>query len=359
MKARLLILIASPALAGADLRQMVSELELKNGMKWLVVERHQAPVFTAYVRVRAGGANEQPGQTGLAHLFEHMAFKGTPVLGTQDFEREKGLLAQIAEVGDGLAALERQGKRDTDEAKALKQRLGELQRQHDEITDENALERIYLVNGAGELNASTDKDLTSYYVSLPRNRLELWALLEASRLASPVLRDFYTERDVVLEERRASIDSEPQGALGEELDHVAFVMSPYRWPTVGYEADLRAATLREATAFHRRHYAPANAVGCIVGDVKRDEVAPLLERTFGAIPARPPPPPPTFSEPPSRFLRRSTVVFDASPLMAMGFRKPRPPSRDDYVFDVLQVALVPPKKRKGPRLNPSRKKGAK
>ncbi len=335
----LLALLSSAASAEVDLHSMVKEHRLANGMKWLVVERHQAPVFTAYVRVRVGGADEEPGRTGLAHLFEHMAFKGTPVLGTKDFEQEKKLLAAIADAGDRLSALEREGKGESEEAAQLRRRVEELQQKHDAITDENALERIYLVNGADELNATTDKDLTSYFVSLPKNRLELWAVLEASRLASPVLRDFYTERDVVLEERRSSIDADPTGALLEELDQLAFTMSPYRWPTVGYADDLRAATLRDATEFHRRHYVPSNAVGCIVGDVKLEEVVPLLERTFGAIPARPAPPRPLFAEPPPRFARRSTVVFDASPLLAMGFRKPAPPARDDYVFDVIQVLL--------------------
>lgn len=136
-----------------------------------------------------------------------------------------------------------------------------------------------------------------------------------------------------------SIESNPSGALYEELNHVAFTMSPYRWPTVGYREDLEAMTLRDASRFHQRFYVPANAVGCIVGDVKVEEVRPLLERTFGAIPAGEPPAKPVFAEPPSRSERRSKVHFDAAPRLMMGFRKPPPPARDDYVFDVLQLLL--------------------
>lgn len=343
MKARIAVVLtllsSSLSFAEVDLRTMVKEHKLKNGMVWLIVERHQAPVFTGFVRLRVGGADEEPGYTGLAHLFEHMAFKGTPVLGTKNFDEEKKLLAQIAKVGDELAALVRAGKADSPEAKELQQKLDALDEQHSKITDENALAALYQLNGAVGLNASTDKDLTGYFVSFPRNRLELWALTEASRLAAPVLRDFYKERDVVMEERRMRTDSEPGGALYEELNQVGFTMSPYRWPTVGYVGDLEAMTLARAQAFHEKYYSPANAVGCIVGDVKFEEVVPLLERTFGAIPAREAPPPLIFSEPPKRQQRRSTVFFDASPRIYMGFRKPTLPHRDDYVFDVIQILI--------------------
>ncbi|MHB8874166.1 MAG: M16 family metallopeptidase [Myxococcaceae bacterium] len=335
----LALLFALPASAEVDLRAVVKEHRLKNGMLWLVVERHQAPVFTGFVRVRVGGADEEPGYTGLAHLFEHMAFKGTPVLGTKDFEAEKKLLKEIAQVGDRLATLERAGKGEAEDAKGLRERLKELSGQQGKLTDENALATLYQLNGAVGLNATTDKDLTSYFVSLPKNRLELWMNVEAQRLASPVLRDFYTERDVVSEERRMSIDSNPAGAMYEELNHIAFVMSPYRWPVVGYSEDLAAMTLTRADEFHRRYYVPANTVGCIVGDVNFDELVAMLEKTFGEIPAGPPPPSPTFAEPPGRAARRSTVHFEASPRVFVGVHKPAPPAKDDYVFDVLQVLL--------------------
>lgn len=335
----LALTLPSQGHAEVDLRAIVKEVTLDNGMKWLVIERPQAPVFTGFIRVKVGGADEQPGITGLAHLFEHMAFKGTPVLGTTDFEKEKQLLLEIAEVGDKLAVLERAGKGEAEEAKALAARLAELSAAHDAITDENEFTSLYQINGANGLNATTDKDLTSYFVSFPSNRLELWALSEAQRLASPVLRDFYKERDVVLEERRLRVDSDPGGALYEELNQVSFTMSPYRWPVVGYREDLESMTLEQAHAFHRRFYAPANTVGTLVGDVKFEEVVPLLQRTFGAIPAQKGPPPLVFAEPPKRQTRRSTVYFDASPRLMMAFKKPTLPSRDDYVFDVLTVLL--------------------
>lgn len=313
----------------------VKEHRLANGMVWLIVERPQAPVFTGFVRVKVGGLDEEVGHTGLAHLFEHMAFKGTPMLGTRDFEKEKPLLDKIANVGDQIAALERAGKPTTE----LRAQLAELSLKAKTLTDENALAKLYQLNGGVGLNATTDKDVTSYFVSLPKNRLELWLTVEAQRLCSPVLRDFYTERDVVQEERRMSIESNPGGALYEELNQLAFTMSPYRWPTVGYSEDLSAMSLKKADAFHRRYYVPANAVGAVVGDVKAAELIPLLEKTFGQIPTGPPPEAPVFSEPPSRVARRSTVTFDASPRVYFAFRKPTAPAKDDYVFDLLDVLL--------------------
>ena len=337
--ATLALVWSSAASADADLREIVKEHRLGNGMKWLIVERPEAPVFTGFIRVRAGGADEEPGYTGLAHLFEHMAFKGTPVLGTSDFEAEKKLLAEIGKVGDQLALLERAKRGQSDEAQKLRARLNQLQQAEEKLADQDALSKLYELNGAQGLNATTDKDLTSYFVSFPKNRLELWSLVEASRLAAPVLRDFYKERDVVMEERRLRVDSDPGGLLYEELNQVAFTTSPYRWPVVGYAEDLEAMTLREAQRFHRRYYVPANTVGCIVGDVKFSEVVPLLERTFGAIPPAPPPGPLEFAEPESRYQRRSTVFFDANPRVMVGFRKPTLPARDDYIFDVVQILL--------------------
>ncbi|MEW6433797.1 MAG: pitrilysin family protein [Myxococcota bacterium] len=327
------------ALVTGGLSDQVHELTLPNGMRWLVVERHDAPVFTGFVRLRVGGADEAPGQTGLAHLFEHMAFKGTPVLGTRDWAAEAPLLEAIAKVGDALAALERKGQADSDEGRALKLELERLSKAHKALTDENALARLYQSAGAVGLNATTDKDLTSYYVSLPKNRLALWMTVEAQRLAAPVLRDFYTERAVVQEERLRRIETDPGGAMYEELMQLAFVTSPYRWPTVGYAGDLKALSMAEARAFFDAHYVASNAVGCVVGDVTVAEVRALLDKTFRLLPARPLPAAPVFSEPPSRAQRRSALTFDAKPRLLFGFRKPPPPSRDDAIFDVFDVLL--------------------
>ena len=332
-------LLATASFAQPRLEDRVKEIRLANGMIWLVVERPEAPIFTGMVRVRVGGADESPGATGLAHLFEHMAFKGTPMLGAKNWAAEQPIIMELQQAGDALARLQRQGKAGTGEGKKLAAEVAALQKKHDALFDENALARLYQVNGGVGLNATTDKDMTSYFVSLPKNRLELWLTVEAQRFAAPVLRDFYTERSVVQEERLRSIETNPAGAMYEELMQVAFVSSPYRWPTLGYAPDLAAMTWASAQAFFDSHYVASNAVGCVVGDVSVEAMRPLLEKTFGQLPLAPVPAAPMFSEPPSRAQRRSVVAFDAAPRMMMAFRKPGPPSRDDLVFDVITVLL--------------------
>ncbi len=317
----------------------VQQLTLANGMDWLIVEQHDAPVFTGYVRVRAGGLDEAPGEAGLAHLFEHLAFKGTPVLGTSDWAKERPLLDELAGVGDELTQLERSGQGTGARAVELRARLAVLTAQHRQLTDENALLTLYKVNGAVGLNATTDKDLTSYFASFPKNRLELWLLAEAQRLAAPVLRDFHSERAVVEEERRSSTESSPAGLLYEELNHLAFVGSPYRWPTIGYTSSLRGLSIAQAHAFFEKHYTASNAVGCIVGDVTVEQVKPLLERTFGLLPLRPRPSPPKFSEPAQRGPRRAVVSFDANPRVMIGFQAGPPLSRTGTVLDVIEALL--------------------
>ena len=316
-----------------DLRTMVVEHRLANGMKFLLVRRGSAPVFTAYLRVKAGGADEARGKTGLAHLLEHLAFKGTPVIGTRDWDQEQPLLLEIAQAGDELARPDGSKERSA----RLKAQISELSQKARGLERENALMQLLVRNGASGLNAETDKDLTSFYVSLPANRLELWALLEASRLAAPVPRDFYAERSVVMEERRERVENEPIGMLLEELTAIGFSTSPYRWPVVGYPGDLESLSMRDALEFHRVHYAPANAVGAIVGDIDIEATKALLDRTFGAIPARPAPPPLTAVEQERRSERRSTVFFDAAPQLAVAWLKPTLPTREDYVFDVIEL----------------------
>ena len=267
------ILAMAPVPAGAelDLRTMVVEHRLANGMKFLLVRRGAAPVFTAYLRVKAGGADEPPGKTGVAHLFEHLAFKGTSVVGSRDWDRERVLLLEIARAGDELG----QPGMPAERVVSLKRRIAELSEKARGLEQENALTQLLSRNGASGLNAETDKDLTSFYMSLPSNRLELWALLEASRLA-PVPRDFYAERSVVMEERRERVENEPLGVLLEELSAIAFTTSPYRWPVVGYPADLESLSMRDAMRFHQEHYAPANAVGALVGDLDLEATQALL-----------------------------------------------------------------------------------
>ncbi|MEI8188658.1 MAG: insulinase family protein, partial [candidate division NC10 bacterium] len=186
-------------------RLPVTERTLTNGMRLLVVERRESPTFSAYLRFQVGSLNEAVGQTGLAHLLEHMMFKGTTLFGSNDPGRELPLLARMDRAYLGLQA-ERQaagrpgGSTTPERLAALEKEFAALQEEAKPFAIRNELRAIYQRNGGTGLNASTSRDGTQYFISLPKNRLELWALMESDRIRDPVFREFYTERDVVQEE---------------------------------------------------------------------------------------------------------------------------------------------------------------
>lgn len=338
----LLALAAATAAAQslAEFEKTVTQFKLANGMQFIVVERREVPIVAFHLYMDVGGADENVGQTGVAHLFEHLAFKGTSVVGTRDWAKEQEVLAQLVRVGDALVGAEAREKPDAVAVAALREELAALTKRHAELVVDDAFTDLLAREGASGLNATTDKDVTSYFVSLPANRLERWALLESSRLAAPVLRGFYTERDVVMEERRMRVDSEPGGALYEELNAVAFSLSPYRWTTLGTMNDLRRLTVADAMAFFRRHYVPASAVGALVGDFEVETAKRVVERTFGEIPAREATQGALPLDPEPRADRRTVLTFDAHPRLFVAFPKPTLPHADDYVFDVIQTLLA-------------------
>ncbi|HEX2056569.1 MAG TPA: insulinase family protein, partial [Nitrospiraceae bacterium] len=235
------LLVLSINLSGAhadtpSLADRVIEHRLGNGMTVLMVERHQTPVVSINLTFGVGGMNEQVGQTGLAHLYEHMAFKGTRTVGTKDYEHEKAVLEELHRVGDELERYQAEssemssdgGGRDTKERlQALQRRFKELQDKAGEYVLGNEMALLYQRHGAVGLNASTGKDITRYVINLPANRLRLWAVLEADRMAHPVLREFYKERGVVMEERRLRTDDSPTGLLYETFTAAAFQAHPY------------------------------------------------------------------------------------------------------------------------------------
>ncbi len=340
---RLLLLILSLALvqpvAAATLADKVQEATLANGLRLLVVERHESPTFAAYISVGVGSVNEPDSARGVAHLLEHMLFKGTKSLGTTDYRSEKPLLDEIEKVGDHLDRLQTDPKADPDEIVRVQARLAELQTQHSAYVVKDEMSRIYAENGGVGYNAFTSKDQTSYLVSLPSNRLELWASLESDRMRNPVLREFYVEREVIREERRRSYESNPSGLLYENLLANAFIVHPYRNPIIGWDTDIRNLSLAETRNFLKTYYAPVNTVITLVGDVRFDVAREMVQRYFGSISAGTPVPPVTTVEPEQDGEKRVAVRFDAEPELAVAFHKPTLPDRDDYVFDVVDQLL--------------------
>ncbi len=335
---------AAPAAAGpaaeVGLARRVVEHRLKNGIELLLVERHQAPVVATSIAFRVGGVNELPGSTGLAHLYEHMAFKGTRTIGTKNFKAESKVLAEMDRVSGEWRAERAKGTRaDPERLASFAKRFSELERQSGEYVVNNEVAEIYQRNGAVGFNASTGKDMTRYVVSLPANRLELWAAMESDRMANPVLREFYKEKDVVLEERRLRYEDSPMGRLYEAFIAAAFTAHPYRMPVIGWTADLEGLSRPQTEAFFRAHYGPGNAVITIVGDIDTPSTIRMVEKYFGKIPAQPPSPPVEIIEPPSMGERRIEVEFDAEPVLMIGYHKPAMDHVDDAVFDTINALL--------------------
>jgi predicted Zn-dependent peptidase len=336
-----------PAIAAPlpeNIRLPITEHTLKNGMRLLIVERRESPTFSAYLRFRVGSANEMPGQTGLAHLLEHMMFKGTTLFGTLDPEREQPLLEKIDARFLTLQAEKAKarlpgGKTDAERIAALEKEIAGLEAEAKRFIVRNDLWEIYRRNGGVRLNASTSREGTQYFVSLPNTRLELWALLESDRMRNPVFREFYTEREVVQEERRQRVDTSPRGQLMEAALATTFVALPYRHPVLGWPSELENLTRPQAREFFRTYYAPNNALAVLVGDLAAGEVIRTVERYFGDIPAQPIPPAPLLEEPPQPGERRIRVEFPAEPQLFMLYRIPPIGHADMHALDVLGTLL--------------------
>ncbi|GAB4255483.1 MULTISPECIES: M16 family metallopeptidase [Deferrisoma] len=334
--------VAAWASPGGSLEGRVQEYRLANGLTVLTLRRGIAPVVSLQMTFRVGGVDEPSGHTGMAHLLEHLLFKGTRTLGTRDWARERPLLEEIERVGRALDRERRKGGRaDPAEVRRLQEQLGRLQERHRELVVKDEIDAIYTRNGAVGFNAFTSSDLTSYIVSLPSDRLELWARIESERMRDPVLREYYVEREVVIEERRQRYGSDPDGRLYEALLSTAFVAHPYRDPVIGWPSDLETLDLGATREFFRRYYGPDNCVVVAVGDVDPPAFFRLVERYFGDLePRGAPDDRPITREPAQAGPRRAEVWFDAEPRLAVAFHKPTLPHRDDYVFDVIEAVLT-------------------
>jgi len=335
------LLFVSTSVFATDqpLQNRVETFRLKNGMTFLLVRREGPPVFAGYIRVKVGGVDEVEGKTGIAHLLEHMAFKGTPTIGTKNYAEEKKVLAAIETVSQEIATKTKEGKESSPEVQALSKKLKELQKKAEEYVVKEEFSRIYNRNGASDLNATTSKDVTSYFVELPVSKLELWAYLESERLKNPVFREFYSERDVVQEERRMRVDNQPFGKNLELTLIKAYEKSPFRFPLIGYEKDIQNLTATDLAEFYKKYYIPQRMVGAVVGDIDIAETKKILTQYFGDIPAGKVLPDLQDPEPPQKEEKRQWVSFDARPNVMVAFHKPSLPNREDYVFDLISQVL--------------------
>lgn len=327
--------LPGPAQDLAAFEKQVTNKTLANGLRVIVVEVKGAPVFSFSNRVLTGSDREVLGITGLAHMFEHMAFKGTDVIGTSNYPAEKGALAKVETAYAAYDTARRQPGRDEKKVAELEKAFKAAVAAADAYVVKNEFGEIVDREGGVGLNASTNADETHYFYSLPANRLELWAYLESERFLKPVMREFYKERDVVNEERRMRTDSQPTGRLFEQFLAAAFTAHPYGQPVVGWASDLNAFSATDAMAFYERYYQPSNMILSVVGGIKAAEVMPVIEKYFSRLPARDAPPPLRTIEPVQRAERTVVLREAAQPFYIEGYHKPDVRDPDDPVYVVL------------------------
>jgi predicted Zn-dependent peptidase len=337
----LLFFLFCPPGYSFSLGSRVQEFTLHNGLKVLLMERHQSPTVSLYMRFKVGAVDEESGSTGIAHLLEHMLFKGTKTLGTTNYREEKKILEQIDQVGEMLdAEQERSGTVPTKRITELKQELARLQKEHKKYVVKDEIDSIYARNGAVGFNASTGNDITTYEVSLPSNRIELWARIESDRLSHPVFREFYSERDVVMEEFRQSYESNPERTFMTNFLATAFIVHPYRNPIIGWKSDVPYLGKKEMISFFQSHYVPNNAVLAIVGDIDVKQTLTIIKNYFAQIPSQPLPFHNITTEPEQMGERQIEVKLDAEPRVLIGYHKPTILSFEDYVFDIIDALLA-------------------
>ena len=333
----------------------VDERTLSNGMKLLMIERHHSPAIAGGWVARVGSVNERPGITGIAHLFEHMMFKGTPTIGTSDAKRDAEIIDQQEVVRDAMRREEakmrlalRRGEIDdmakpenkTKRYRELEAEFKELIAAQREVLVKNEFDRIYTTAGASGMNAFTSNDMTGYFITVPANKLELWAWMESERLLRPVFREFYAERDVVFEERRMRTESTPLGKFQESLEAMFWESHPYGWPVIGWPSDIPAISKAQADEFYALHYAPQNITLILVGDFKADEAAKLCERYFERIPRGKRNPPEVVTEEVAQKVeKRMNAEAEANPQVDILWHTPAAGHPDAYALEVLAAVL--------------------
>jgi predicted Zn-dependent peptidase len=316
--------------------QKITTKVLPNGLTLIICERPEAPVFSYSTFIDAGDVNDPSGESGLAHMFEHLAFKGTSEIGTTDYPAEKVALAKVEAANDAYEAeyLKSVG-RDPAKLKELEAAFKAAQAEAHKYVIPNQFTDVAERNGAEGLNASTGLDETQYFWSMPENRLELWAWLESGRLSDVVPREFYKERDVVVEERRMRTDSNPIGRLVEQFLATAYVAHNYGRSGIGWPSEVGQITATEAMEFHKKYYVGANEVVAVVGDVKASEAMPMLEKYFSKIPAGPKPEDMTTIEPKQFAEKTVTIREQTQPFYLEGYHRPNYRDPDNAVYDAI------------------------
>ncbi|MBE9181817.1 insulinase family protein [Oculatella sp. LEGE 06141] len=316
----------------------VTSFTLDNGMRFIVLERHQAPVVSFMTYVNVGAAYEAEGKTGAAHFLEHLAFKGTRRIGTQDYRAERPLLNRLDRLFDRIQAARAAGQEE--QAARLEATFETVRAEAASYVKQNEMGTIVEQAGGVGLNATTSADATRYFYSFPANKLELWMSLESERFLEPVFREFYEEKDVILEERRMRTDNSPIGRMTEAFLETAFPGHPYGRPIIGYEEDIRNLTRRDIQEFFDTYYTPDHIVAAVVGDVDAERVQELAEAYFGRYTARSRAPDveaiaPTQTEP-----QEVTLRLQSEPWYLEGYQRPGINDDDSVLYGMISSLLV-------------------
>jgi len=318
--------LSAPAATDFDfsaLEKSVFEHSLDNGLKIIVLPRHDAPVVSLVTWVDVGGADDPKEYSGLAHMLEHMAFKGTDTIGSRDAEKETKLMADEDRIFERLRLERLKGRlADPEKLKNLQEQMNKAIANAYAVIEPNAFSNILQSEGGSGLNAFTSRDQTAYIISMPSNKLELWMAMESERFFEPLLREMYKEREVVAEERRMTVDNRPMGKLVEEFLSTAFKAHPYGNPLIGHMSDIQNYSREATQRFFKKYYTPSNMTIALVGDVKPETVVEMAEKYWGRIQKRPAPPRIATVEPPQQGERRLTINDRAQPAMIIGWHIP-------------------------------------
>ncbi len=325
----------------SEFEEKTTTFTLDNGLTVVVVERHDAPVASFATYADVGSVNEPEGKTGIAHMFEHMAFKGTTTIGTTNIEAEMEALQRQEEIYLQLRRERAKGPQaDSARIAELEKKFKDAQTEAESYIEDGEFENILERNGVSDLNAGTSADATIYRYSLPANKTELFFALEADRFMNPVLREFYTERDVVMEERRQRTESSPTGRLVEEFLTTAFKAHPYGNPTIGHMSDLQTLTRTDAKQFFDKYYNASNLTVGVAGDVDPDRVRQLAEKYLGRLPEGQEPLPVMTEEPEQLGERRVVIREQSQPALLVGYHRGSMHSPDDPAYDILADVLT-------------------
>lgn len=324
-----------------DIQVPVHYDTLSNGLRVIVVPDTNVAVVSCRLYYFVGSMYEGPGTSGLSHMYEHMLFKGTKRLGTTNYKKEKKYIQAIDSLDRQIENLRRQGVAETDSLfRAYRKEIFDLLKKQRQYIKKDEIWELYLNNGGTHLNAWTGDDMTAYIVTLPQNKIELFCWIESDRMQNPVLREFYSERDVVTEERRMRYDNRPLSKYWERLSALFYVAHPYRIPTIGWMSDIRGYTRSKLKDHIARYYTPDNALIVLVGNVVPSEAMNLVKRYFGPIPrAAVKKDEVVTREPAAIGETRFTVYENAQPRIDILYQTPGYPHDDLYRLDVVEGIL--------------------